>query len=287
MIESILGLIPAGLLIWIPVLIVIGYLLKHGTSFPNGLITVALFGISAVVSVIYGYGATEGMTTPLRVSEVLLAYGLGYGFLLAVSAVFLYDAVHGAMKHIRQKNGKEAGTARATAPLKEAEMAIEQTAEKKRKFRMTSFLTYLLVVIGSVVLGTLMALPWGIGSALDFVSKAIFLAVIMVMAADIAFKARYEKWKLIWQYWIGLALVLGADWCFFWASMTTTWGMMGLALGCVALLGVGAGTWFWLVYNKKIAAKKAAYIAEYEQALVDKGVDAETAAQVAASAKEE
>ena len=103
MFELILSLIPPGLLIWIPVLIVIGYLLKHGTSFPNGLITMALFGISAIVSAIYGYGATEGMATPIRMTEVLLAYGLGYGFLLAVSAVFLYDAVHGAVKHIRQK----------------------------------------------------------------------------------------------------------------------------------------------------------------------------------------
>lgn len=291
MFELILSLIPPGLLIWIPVLIVIGYLLKHGTSFPNGLITMALFGISAIVSAIYGYGATEGMATPIRMTEVLLAYGLGYGFLLAVSAVFLYDAVHGAVKHIRQKRGEE-GTERATAPAieEDGEMAEEKTAlkdEKRRKLHMTSFLTYLLVVAGSVVLGTLMALPWGIGPALDFVSKAIFLGVVMVVAADIAFKARYEKWKLIWQYWIGIVLVLGADWCFFWASMTTEWWMMGLALGFVALLGVAAGTWFWLVYRKKIDEKRQAYLAEYEKALVEKGVDAGTAAEVAASAKED
>ena len=290
MIELILGLIPAGLLIWIPVLIVIGYLLKHGTTFPNGLITLALFGISAVVSVIYGYGATEGMATPLRATEIILAYGLGYGFLLAVSAVFLYDAVHGAMKHIRQKQTASAAKETKAAPAKEEKTMATTTAEtqeKRKKFRMTSFLTYLLVVVCSVVLGTLMALPWGIGPALDFVSKAIFLAVIMVVAADVAFKVRFEKWKLIWQYWIGLVLVLGADWCFLWASMTTTWGMMGLALGLTALLGFIAGGVFWLVYKKKIDEKKAAYLAEYEKALVDQGVDAETAAVVASSAKEE
>ena len=283
MIEIILSLIPAGLLIWVPVLIVIGYLLKHGTRFPNGFITVALFGVSAVVSAIYGYGATEGMEMPLRATEVLLAYALGYGFLLAITAVFLYDAVHGAMKHIREKGKK------ATSGEEEEIMAKTETTERgrgRRGFRMTSFLTYLLVVIGSVVLGTLMALPWGIGSAVDFVSKAVFLGVIMVMAADIAFKVRFEKWKLIWQYWIGIAFIVGADWCFFWASMTTTWGQMGLALGCVALFGVCAGAWFWLVYHKRISEKEEAYLAEYEKALVDKGVDADTAAAVAASAKE-
>ena len=288
MYELILGLIPAGLIIWIPVLIVIGYLLKHGTSFPNGFIAIALFLISAIVSAVYGYGATEGMATPLRVSEIFLAYGLGYGFLLAVSAVFIYDAVHGMLKQIRLRKERKEGTERATASSEEGVMSEKKTdGREKKKLRMTSFLTYLLVVTGSVVLGTLMALPWGIGPALDFISKAVFLAVIMVMAADVAFKARYEKWKLLWQYWIGLALILGADWCFFWASMTTAWGMMALALGFVALLAVGATVVFWVVYRKKVAEKKEAYLAEYEKALVDKGVNAETAAEIAASAKEE
>ena len=295
-IEIILNLIPPGLLIWIPVLIVIGNLVKHGTDFPNDYIAVVLFGIAMVVSIVYGIGATEGMIAPFRVVEILLAYGLGYGFLLSTSAVFLYDAVHGALRHRKaKKDEKETAEAeRATvsaAKNKETKMAEavkkEDKGAKKRKFRMTSFLTYLLVVIGSVVLGTLMALPWGIGSALDFISKAIFLAVIMAMAADAAFKIRFEKWKLLWQYWVGLALILGADWCFFWASMTTTWGMMALALGFVALFGASAAVIFWVVYRKKVQEKENAYLAEYEKALVDKGVDATTAAEVATAAKED
>ena len=204
-IEIILNLIPPGLLIWIPVLIVIGNLVKHGTDFPNDYIAVVLFGIAMVVSIVYGIGATEGMIAPFRVVEILLAYGLGYGFLLSTSAVFLYDAVHGALRHRKAKKEEKetAGAERATVSAeknKETKMAEavkkEEKGAKKKKFRMTSFLTYLLVVIGSVVLGTLMALPWGIGSALDFISKAIFLAVIMAMAADAAFKIRFEKWKL-------------------------------------------------------------------------------------------
>ena len=63
--------------------------------------------------------------------------------------------------------------------------------------------------------------------------------------------------------------------------------MMALALGFVALLAVGATVVFWVVYRKKVAEKKEAYLAEYEKALVDKGVNAETAAEIAASAKEE
>lgn len=296
--NMILSVVPAGLIVWVPVLIIIGYLLKHGTSFPNGFITLMLFAISAAVSAAYGFFDTEGMAAPMRALEVILAYGLGYGLLLAMLATFLYDSVHGAVKHIRGRNGRseEAGAGCAAASAKEMKMAetatasvtvAEGTAEKKRKFRMTSFLTYLLVVIGSVALGTLMALPWGIGPALDFVSKALVLAVIMCGAADAAFKIRFEKWKLMWQYWIGIVLVIGADWCFLWASMTTTWGMMGIALGVTAGLGIGAGAWFWLAYKKKVDERKAAYIAEYEQALISKGVDAGTAAEVAAAAKEE
>ena len=286
--ELIFRLIPPGLLVWIPALIVLGILLKHGTNFPTDLIAIVLFAISAAVSALYGLVATEGMSTPLRITEVLVAYGLGYGFLLAVSAVFIYDTVHGVMKQIRERKAKKTEAEHMTVSVKEkTEMADAAVKEKAKKFHMTSGLTYLLVVIGSVALGTLMALPWGIGSALDFVSKAIFLALIMVMAADSAFKIRYEKWKLMWQYWIGLILILVADWCFLWASKTTEWLWMGLALGLAALFGIsGAGVLF-IPYKKKVEEKKAADLEEYRKALVAKGVDADTAKEIADAAKED
>ena len=286
--ELIFRLIPPGLLVWIPALIVLGILLKHGTNFPTDLIAIVLFAISAAVSALYGLVATEGMSTPLRITEVLVAYGLGYGFLLAVSAVFIYDTVHGVMKQIRERKAKKTEAEHMTVSVKEkTEMADAAVKEKAKKFHMTSGLTYLLVVIGSVALGTLMALPWGIGSALDFVSKAIFLALIMVMAADSAFKIRYEKWKLMWQYWIGLILILVADWCFLWASKTTEWLWMGLALGLAALFGISGAVVLFIPYKKKVEEKKAAYLEEYRKALVAKGVDADTAKEIADAAKED
>lgn len=288
MFEILFGLIPPGLLVWIPALIVVGILLKHGTSFPNGCIAITLLLISMVISALYGIGATEGMSKAYRVTEVLVAYGLGYGFLLAVSAVFIYDAIHGAAKQIRERKArKAAGTGHVAASAKENGMATENVNEKKRKFRMTSGLTYLLVVVGSVALGTLMALPWGIGSALDFVSKALFLAVIMVVAADAAFKLRYERWKLLWQYWVGAVLILGADWCFLWASKTTEWLWMGLALGLAGLLGISAGVVLFIPYRKMVEEKKASYLEEYRKALIAKGVEAGTAAEITEAAKED
>lgn len=280
--SLVLGIIPGGLLVWIPVLIVIGYLLKHGTAFPNGLITITLFAIAVAVSAVYGFMDTDGMALPFRVAEIL-AYGAGYGFLVAGAAVLAYDSVHGIIKQARERKGLSCSAEDASA--KEEKMAEGKAG--KRKLRMTSFLTNLLVVVGSVALGTLMALPWGIESALDFVSKAFFLAIIMVMAADAAFKIRYEKWKLLWQYWVGLVLALGADWCFLWASKTTTWGMMALALGCVALLGIGSAVCFMVGYKPAVEKRKEEYIAEYQKALEDKGVDKATAESVAQAAKEE
>ena len=285
--ELIFRLIPPGLLVWIPALIVLGILLKHGTNFPTDLIAIVLFAISAAVSALYGLVATEGMSTPLRITEVLVAYGLGYGFLLAVSAVFIYDTVHGVMKQIRERKAKKTEAEHMTSMKEKTKMADVAVKEKAKKFHMTSGLTYLLVVIGSVALGTLMALPWGIGSALDFVSKAIFLALIMVMAADSAFKIRYEKWKLMWQYWIGLILILVADWCFLWASKTTEWLWMGLALGLAALFGISGAVVLFIPYKKKVEEKKAAYLEEYRKALVAKGVDADTAKEIADAAKED
>lgn len=106
-ISLIFTLIAPGLLIWLPVLIVAGYLLKHATKFPNEFIGMVLLVVSVVIALLYGVGATAG-TGVERWVTVLVAYGLGQGFLLTFSTVFVYDVVHGALKFIKRKKEEKA-----------------------------------------------------------------------------------------------------------------------------------------------------------------------------------
>lgn len=101
-ISLIFTLVAPGLLIWLPVLLIIGYLLKHATSFPNEFIGVVLLISAVVISVLYGIGITDSNTAG-RWSTVLIAYGIGQGFLLTFASVFVYDVIHGAAKYIKRK----------------------------------------------------------------------------------------------------------------------------------------------------------------------------------------
>ena len=99
----VLDVIAPGLAVWLPVIMLIGYLLKHGTKFPNEFIAPMLFAVSAVLASLYGIGATAGMPTAGRVLTVILAYGFGQGFILTVTTVFVYDTIHGVAKFISRK----------------------------------------------------------------------------------------------------------------------------------------------------------------------------------------
>lgn len=108
-ISLIFTLIAPGLLIWLPVLIIVGYLLKHATRFPNEFIGMVLLATAVVIALLYGIGATASETGAEKWVTIIVAYGLGQGFLLTFSTVFVYDVIHGAIKFIkRRKEAKEA-----------------------------------------------------------------------------------------------------------------------------------------------------------------------------------
>lgn len=91
-----------ALLIWMPVLILIGFCIKHGTKIPNGYIALIIMALSVIISTLYGLTVTSDAGLPF--SEVFVLYGLGQGFILSIATVYVYDVVHGIIKNHKKKN---------------------------------------------------------------------------------------------------------------------------------------------------------------------------------------
>ncbi len=117
-ISLVFSLIVPGLLIWLPVLMIIGYLLKHATGFPNEFIGLVLLAAAIIISLLYGIGATADSSVGRWVT-VFIAYGLGQGFLLTFATVFIYDVIHGVAKFIKRK--------KAIKSIKKSEVENEGT----------------------------------------------------------------------------------------------------------------------------------------------------------------
>lgn len=275
-------LVVPELLVWVGVLIVAGLMLKHMTRFPNGFIWLALFSLSFLIAAGYGVTRTAGEPLTLRLPEVLLAYGVGQGFLLTMQAVLAYDAVHGTAKVIRSFRDKRVA-AKEIAVDKESKAA---TKAKGRRIR-SSLVRNLITMACAMILSTIMMLPFGIGAILDFVSQMIVMMLVAICIGDIWYKAIRERWKLCWQYWIGLVLVLGADWAFLWASKTTAFFFMWIALGLTAVLAGGAGFWFACFYKPEVKKRAEEYVAEFRKSMESLGVAPATADKIIEGAKEE
>lgn len=282
-ITVIFSLVSPGLIIWIPVLIITGAFLKKATSFPNGFIAPALFVEAFLIAALYGYGATAGRAIAERIAEAVIAYGIGQGFMLTVTAVFAYDIVHGAMKHIaaiREKKGQE--------NPKEETAVMSDTAEKTaKKLHINSFVRNLITFAGSLLVTALVELCWGVDHALDFISHGMIFAVAIMAMGDIMYKLTDAKWQIVWQYWVGMGIIFGADIAFMAASNSETFIGMWVALGFCAALGISAGLWMTKVYKPIVEKKKAEYTEALKKVLIDNGVSETAATEMVGVAKEE
>lgn len=115
-----------------------------------------------------------------------------------------------------------------------------------------SFLRSLLVFGSSIVVAVLFNLPFGWASVLEFVTQIAIFTVITMMLGDLWYKMIDDKDKLVRQYWVGVLLTLGADFCFLYASKTTTFEQMWLWLAITAAVALGAGLWWGFVYAHAI-----------------------------------
>jgi len=142
----------------------------------------------------------------------------------------------------------------------------------KKAFHESSLLRNVIVLMTSVLICVLFALPFGIDAVIQFVTDAVIIIVISQVCGDFWFKLTREPERLCWQYWVGVVGVLGSDWLFMWASKSITFNAMFLRLGfCVAAILVTV-LWFELVYGKLERAQLNAGLQEFKKMLAEKGV---------------
>ncbi len=151
----------------------------------------------------------------------------------------------------------------------------------------SSLVRNLIVLVSSMLIGAIFNIPFGWGAVLDFVTSMVICIVITMVLADAWYKVCKERWKLCWQYWIGITLVLVADWVFLCASKTTTVMMASVLLGVTAFIYAAAGSWFYFVFKPIVEKKETESLESYKKALIDKGIAEATAASIIADAKEE
>ena len=147
----------------------------------------------------------------------------------------------------------------------------------KSKILKSSLVRNAIVLACSLLIGGLFNLPWGGGAVLDFVTGLVFFAIITLAVGDVWYKVLREKWKLTWQYWIGIVLTLLATWAFLWASKSVTWPSRFIRLGVTAGVGLGSGLWFLFAYKPVVEARNKAFLEEYKAYLQEQGVSAATA----------
>lgn len=145
----------------------------------------------------------------------------------------------------------------------------------KKAFHKSSLLRNTIVLLTSVGIMILFALPYGIDAVIDYITKAIITIVITQVCGDFWFKIMVEPVKLCWQYWVGVAGVLASDWLFMWASMSVTFNAMFLRCGICLACVLATILWFELVYEKKANELQTVCIAEAKKLMASKGMPEE------------
>lgn len=107
-IELLCGLIDPRLIAWVVVINIIGYWLKvKGLPKWCPPLPLLLFLISFVICTLFGWLVSGDLGGPKAAVMSIFFYGLGNGFLVAVTATWGYDIVHAIRK---QRKAKESAT---------------------------------------------------------------------------------------------------------------------------------------------------------------------------------
>lgn len=118
----------------------------------------------------------------------------------------------------------------------------------------------LLGIVLALVVGLIFSLPWGIGYAIDWVTNLALYSVIIEVAIDFVTKLKEKDHpRLCWEYFVGVAMILGAVWTMMATAHTTENMPFFKWLAFTVLIGVGAAVWFHLsvkkAYEKRLAVK--------------------------------
>ncbi len=219
------------MLMCVPILLIVGYLIKHYTTLPNAYIPYIETGLGLLFGILYGGLVVGGFKN-------VVLYG-GQGVVLGFISISLYDAVHGIVKH-------------------KCNLETKQMEEAKKKFNPWEHnaFCYTVAFLGGVVLAAIgQLIMYGVDGMVYYLVNNAVHSVYLVILVDVIFKIRADKKLLNWQYWVMDGFVLLAVWAYCVASLMTTWAMVWVFLIVSVAFLTGAGLWCQKMYKPAISKK--------------------------------
>ena len=129
---------------------------------------------------------------------------------------------------------------------------------KIRFENMSPAVANLLGIILALIVGLVFSLPWGIGYAIDWVTNLALYSVIIEVAIDFVGKLKEKDYpRLCWEYFVGIAMILGAVWSMMATAHTTENRPFFIWLAVTVFIGVAAAIWFHLAVNKAYGKRLA------------------------------
>lgn len=244
------------MLMCIPLLLIVGYLIKHYTTIPNVYLPYIETGMGLAIGLIYGGLITKGWNN-------VIMYG-GQGVVLGFISISLYDAVHGVAKH----------------------KCISEDLSMKEKKKINLWehraFVYTLAFLGGVLLtGLTKLVMYGVDGLVYYLLNEAVYSIFTVLIVDVLVKYSTDKSLLTWQYWIMDGFMVLAVLSYATASLMTTYGTMwAFLIGTVSFIAA-AGIWCNKMYKPSIAQKaKAVYDSAVTNVMEKTGVARTTAEAV-------
>lgn len=213
---ELLDYIPIRYRFLVPVLVFLGYLIKHKTAIPNVFIPTILFIVASV--------------TGMVIRAFLSTYT---GWYFWVDVIFLYGIINGLQTTLISCGGYEAVRALVFSCRRE-----EVKMAKKRPF-----ILFLIAFASATIIFSLISLVLGAGIFGTFskVTDGWIFGILILQCYDFTRKVAFEKFKVTKTYISMQILILLNVICFSFASTTSdaTFSLLGLA-GAL-LFGIAAG----------------------------------------------
>ena len=250
---TILGLICSShMIMFVPLLIIVGYLLKHYTTMPNKFIPFVETGLGMAIGVLY---AVTGRPEENIVTGIIMY--AGQGIVLGFSSIAIYDALHGTIGH----------------KCKLMEESMEEKEKKKFNPFDHSAIVYGIAIVGSVVVCGLIEMAFhGVEGMLNYLLNYAHYNILTCIALDIMSKVASDRKSIVWQYWVMVALIARADVCYVVASVTTTFLWMWVCIGGTVTLLASSLLFCKMCYEPAVAKKKEEVLSIVREDLIEIGV---------------
>ncbi len=229
------------MLMCVPILLIVGYLIKHYTTLSNVYIPYIETGLGLLIGLLYGGLIVGGFNN-------VIMYG-GQGLVLGFISISLYDAVHGITKH---------------------KCNLETNMEKEKKklnlLDHRAFVYTCAFLGGVVIVGLIKLIMYGVDGLVYYLLNEAIFAVPFLLVTDTLIKYSTDRKVLVWQYWVMIGFLALAVGAYAVASLMTTWVQVWVILTVAVLFVVASGLWCCKMYKPAIAKKAEAV---YQQALED------------------